>query len=135
MCVSRGSSASGAPLFSSATALVGTPGQANYAAANAVLDALAERRRADGLPGTSVAWGVWGTAGGALLVLATLPLLTGKDSGGQLQLLRGALATFEADQIVLAMPQEPESSWFDVKLAKQVSERFGLPVQTIEPPR
>ncbi|MFE0952720.1 SDR family NAD(P)-dependent oxidoreductase, partial [Streptomyces mutabilis] len=54
-------------LFSSASAAVGNPGQGTYAAANAVLDALAERRRAEGLPATSVAYGAWdgeGMAGG-----------------------------------------------------------------------
>ncbi|OBI34791.1 sulfolipid-1 biosynthesis phthioceranic/hydroxyphthioceranic acid synthase [Mycobacterium colombiense] len=67
--------------FSSAAALVGSPGQGAYAAANAWLDAFAYWRRAQGLPATSIAWGAWSEVGRATALAEDAGVAITPDEG------------------------------------------------------
>jgi polyketide synthase 12 len=101
-------------LFSAAAGVLGSPGQANYAAANAFLDALAAHRRALGLPGTSLAWGLWDGVDGVALGEMT----SGLGASGRRRITRLG---------VTALPVAEGLELFD--LARRVERALVVPVR------
>lgn len=92
-------------LFSAGAALFGTPGQANHAAANTALDALAHYRRRLGLPALSINWGPWAEIGavadGAVRAKFQQQGMDAISPRGGLQALEAAILSGETQQSVL----------------------------------
>ncbi|WP_188307023.1 type I polyketide synthase, partial [Streptomyces sp. CBMA123] len=83
-------------LFSSAAGVFGSPGQGNYAAANAWLDALAQHRRVAGLPTTALAWGLWAQASTMTAHLGATDRARAEQSGALTLSTPDGLALFDA---------------------------------------
>ncbi|WP_019900739.1 type I polyketide synthase [Salinispora arenicola] len=82
--------------FSALAGTIGTAGQANYAAANAFLDGLAAQRRASGLVGTALCWGLWEQSSGMTGELAQADIARLRRMGVTAMPTREALALFDS---------------------------------------
>ncbi|MFI6039906.1 SDR family NAD(P)-dependent oxidoreductase, partial [Streptomyces sp. NPDC051315] len=108
-------------LFSSFAGTVGSAGQGNYAAANALLDALAERRRAEGLPGTSIAWGPW--AGGGMAA----------DADAEGRQVRGGVGLLDPDRALDALAVLAAGNSAAPLVADVDWHRFGTAFTAVRP--
>ncbi|MEU8040820.1 SDR family NAD(P)-dependent oxidoreductase, partial [Streptosporangium sp. NPDC049078] len=114
--LTQGMELAGFVVFSSFAGVMGNAGQGNYAAANAWLDALTARRRAQGLPGLSLAWGLWAQATGMTgamsqadvqrITSAGLPLITTEQGMALLDAALGSDAPLVLP-VLLNLPAMP----------------------------
>ncbi|MFE9122398.1 type I polyketide synthase [Streptomyces sp. NPDC007172] len=110
-------------LFSSAAGVLGSAGQANYAAANAFLDALAQYRRSQGLSATSLAWGLWADQGGMAGALA---------EGDIDRMNRAGVAALSADEGLALLDTclaQPDGALVPMKLdTETLRKQFGADI-------
>ncbi|MFD0270373.1 type I polyketide synthase [Streptomyces sp. NPDC127106] len=122
-------------LFSSAAGVFGAPGQGNYAAANSFLDALAQHRRAQGLPARSLAWGLWEDADGMAGALDRADLERMKRGGVQGLTAADGLALLDLADTLAAGDTEAGAEDGDAGRALLVPMRLTLPAAgTAVPP-
>ena len=105
--------------FSSVASLLGSPGQAAYACANAWLDALVAWRRASGLPATAINWGQWSDVGIARsLTLDVLDPITPAEGIEAMEslvgrnLIQAGVARLRLDRAAAAFPEICELGYF-----------------------
>ncbi|MDX2938773.1 type I polyketide synthase [Streptomyces ipomoeae] len=113
-------------LFSSAAGVLGAPGQGNYAAANAFLDALAQHRRATGLSAVSLAWGLWQETSGMTAAVTEADIRRMERAGLGVLPTRTGLGLFDVattgdgDALLVAAP-------FNLRLLRARAGQPGLP--------